>query len=102
MIYRKQELMNYGKNILVRFVQFSIYDLFCLSLLEEISFQNFQDILKAEKPIDTRALEEAFEKLYKDRKSDWSEVDFERLRIDLLEVDFIILPMIHQYTCFSF
>jgi hypothetical protein len=58
-------------------------------LLEEVNFKSFQRILNDEKPIDERTLEEAFETLYnKDRKHDWSAIDFDRFRTDMLEVDF--------------
>jgi len=51
----------------------------------------FQRILNEEKPIDERTLEEAFEILYnKDHKYDWNSVDFDRFRMDLVEVDFQI------------
>ena len=55
--------------------------------LEEITFKTFQRILNEEKPIDERALEEAFETLYnKDRKQDWSAIDYDRFRADMLQV----------------
>jgi hypothetical protein len=57
----------------------------------EITFKIFQRILNEEKPIDERTLEEAFEILYnKDHKYDWNSVDFDRFRMDLVEVDFQI------------
>ena len=53
----------------------------------EITLKDFQRILNEEKPIDQRTVEEAFEILYnKDRKSDWSAVDYTRFRADMLEV----------------
>ncbi|CAF1240094.1 unnamed protein product [Rotaria sordida] len=53
---------------------------------EYITFKVFQHILNEEKPIDERTLEEAFETLYnKDRKHDWSAIDFDRFRTDMLE-----------------
>ncbi|CAF4038725.1 unnamed protein product, partial [Rotaria sp. Silwood1] len=52
---------------------------------ENITFKVFQRILSEEKPIDERTLEEAFETLYnKDRKYDWSAIDFTRFRTDML------------------
>ncbi|CAF4466504.1 unnamed protein product, partial [Rotaria magnacalcarata] len=46
-------------------------------MVEEITLKIFQQILTEEKPIDERALEEAFEILYsKDRKHDLSAIDF--------------------------
>ncbi|CAF0850580.1 unnamed protein product [Adineta ricciae] len=57
-----------------------------LSNDEEISFKTFQRILNDEKPIDERTLEEAFETLYnKDRKQDWSAIDYDRFRSDMLQ-----------------
>ncbi|CAF3533242.1 unnamed protein product [Rotaria socialis] len=52
---------------------------------EEIPLKIFQQILTEEKPMDERALEEAFETLYsKDRKHDLSAIDFDKFRTDLL------------------
>ncbi|UJR30828.1 hypothetical protein I4U23_018345 [Adineta vaga] len=53
---------------------------------EEITFKIFQRILNEEKSIDGRILEEAFETLYnKDRKQDWSAIDYDKFRNDMLK-----------------
>jgi hypothetical protein len=47
--------------------------------------------LLEEKPTDERTLEEAFETLYnKDRKHDWNVIDYDRFRMDMLEVNLMI------------
>jgi hypothetical protein len=57
-------------------------------ILGEITFKIFQRILNEEKGINERTLEEAFEAFYnKDGKHDWSAVDYNRFRTDMLEVD---------------
>ncbi len=56
-------------------------------LLGEINFKSFERILNEEKPIDERTLEEALATLYnKDRKHDWSAIDYDKFRSDMLEV----------------
>lgn len=49
--------------------------------------KEFQRILSEEKFIDQRSLEEAFQTIYnKDRKHDWSTIEYTRFRTDMLEV----------------